>query len=445
MFRLNTANFNVHQEDNFNLVPNDTSTEENSGAPSLLEDDISMPGPSRNIFSNANEFTPRKLGKVDRVHIEKETRDQASSELWRRERLSRLTDGVIDNDRLIEVKAPYVARNTINYIQAVETGKLRFENLKQGPTYGITKAIDHWKNNGNLTHNQKVTFLKKDIDNGPYHVFGSHYNCNRYLCKPKPDNINYVPEMENCGLWQDISAAKNLVSFNSDSLIYDLTNNYVESYNSIVAKFVGGKRINYSLRGSYNTRCMTAVSAFNFGPEYIRRLHKTPTKQRPGKFTKRFISKLQRAKAVRSKTKKKLNFKTSIKFGADKDYGDLDELGCAELEISSEELEAKRSSVINSLKLNSQEIFCQCYSQGKCDTWHTERKHRLTASTFGRVCKLRKSTPRTNTVKYGIQYEPVAREAFESLFNVKVLPAGLFVDEQFNFLAGSPDGLVGEN
>lgn len=33
----------------------------------------------------------RKLGKVDRVHIEKVTRDQASSELWKRERLSRLT------------------------------------------------------------------------------------------------------------------------------------------------------------------------------------------------------------------------------------------------------------------------------------------------------------------------------------------------------------------
>jgi len=39
----------------------------------------------------------------------------------------------------------------------------------------------------------------------------------------------------------------------------------------------------------------------------------------------------------------------------------------------------------------------------------------------------------------------MAKEAFESLFSVQVLPAGLFVDEQYNFLAGSPDGLVGEN
>jgi len=40
---------------------------------------------------------------------------------------------------------------------------------------------------------------------------------------------------------------------------------------------------------------------------------------------------------------------------ADKDYGDLGEFGCAELDISPEELEAKRSTALNSLKLSSQE------------------------------------------------------------------------------------------
>ncbi|KAL4105323.1 hypothetical protein QTP88_020571 [Uroleucon formosanum] len=295
--------------------------------------------------------------------------------------------------------------------------------------YGITKAIAHWKNNRNLTHSQKEKFLKKDIDNGPYHVFGYHNNCHPYFCKAEPNSINYVPEIENCGF-----------------LIYDVTNNYVESYNSIVAKFVG----------SYNTRCMTAVSAFNFGPEYIRKLHKTATKESPRKFTKRFICKLQRAKEIRLKTNKMLNFRPSTKMGktfsgADKDYGDLDELECAELEISPEEQETKRSTVLNSLKLSSQEIVeleRNTIDQGKSETWHTERKYRLTASNFGRVCKLRKTTPRANTVKYvlyGIQYEPMVKEAFESIFNVKVLPASLFVDEQYNFLTSSPDGLVGEN
>jgi hypothetical protein len=61
---------------------------------------------------------------------------------------------------------------------------------------------------------------------------------------------NHVPEMEKCGQWQDISAAKNLVAYHANSLFCDINNNYVELYNSVVAKFAGGGRINYSLRGN---------------------------------------------------------------------------------------------------------------------------------------------------------------------------------------------------
>jgi len=46
---------------------------------------------------------------------------------------------------------------------------------------------------------------------------------------------------------------------------------------------------------------------------------------------------------------------------------------------------------------------------------------------------------------YGIQYKPVAKKVFELLFNVKVLPTCLFVDKQYNFLVGSPDGLMRDN
>lgn len=35
----------------------------------------------------------------------------------------------------------------------------------------------------------------------------------RYFCKADSTSKNYVPEMEACGLWQDIIAAKNLVAF----------------------------------------------------------------------------------------------------------------------------------------------------------------------------------------------------------------------------------------
>jgi len=43
--------------------------------------------------------------------------------------------------------------------------------------------------------------------------------------------------------------------------------------------------------GSYRTRCHTAASSYNYGPEYLRRFHKKVTNHSPGKFTKSFISK----------------------------------------------------------------------------------------------------------------------------------------------------------
>jgi len=33
-------------------------------------------------------------------------------------------DGIIDKDDLIEIKAPYAAKNTMNEVEAVETGKV---------------------------------------------------------------------------------------------------------------------------------------------------------------------------------------------------------------------------------------------------------------------------------------------------------------------------------
>lgn len=44
---------------------------------------------------------------------------------------------------------------------------------------------------------------------------------------------------------------------------------------------------------------------------------------------------------------------------------------------------------------------------------------------------------------YGIQYEPMAKKDFELKSGLEVLSASLFIDEIINFLACSPDGLIG--
>lgn len=43
----------------------------------------------------------------------------------------------------------------------------------------------------------------------------------------------------------------------------DVDSNIVESYNSIIAKVIGGKRVNYALKRSYVGRCYAATVAKN--------------------------------------------------------------------------------------------------------------------------------------------------------------------------------------
>lgn len=55
------------------------------------------------------------------------------------------------------------------------------------------------------------------------------------------------------------------------------------------------------------------------------------------------------------------------------------------------------------LMLNSEEIAAierDTIGQHTIDQWRIQRKSRLTASNFGKVCKLRSTTSRANTVKY---------------------------------------------
>lgn len=123
----------------------------------------------------------------------------------------------------------------------------------------------------------------------------------------KKEEINYVPDMKLCGLFDDIMSVVHLMAHHTSSLIYGVNNYCAEGYNSLVAKFVGGKRINFSLRGSYHIRCSAAVISHNSGPLLMRDLHKNITKHSPGHFTKLYINKKKNAI-----TKRKTNINSKI-------------------------------------------------------------------------------------------------------------------------------------
>ncbi|KAF0692840.1 Uncharacterized protein FWK35_00037178, partial [Aphis craccivora] len=63
-----------------------------------------------------------------------------------------------------------------------------------------------------------------------------------YFCSKNKDNeVNLVPELQKYGVWNDLIVPVNLVAYHSNSLIFHVNNNSVETYNSVVAKYVGGK------------------------------------------------------------------------------------------------------------------------------------------------------------------------------------------------------------
>lgn len=133
----------------------------------------------------------------------------------------------------------------------------------------------------------RISALKNDIFNGPNHVFGDHANCACYFCSGTKDSeINMVPEFKDCGLYDHIMKAVNYLANHSRSLIYDVDSNIVEQYHAIIAKFVGGKRINYCLRRSYQGRCAAAVVAHNTKKPHSH-LHKSMCDNRsPNKYVK---------------------------------------------------------------------------------------------------------------------------------------------------------------
>jgi len=98
---------------------------------------------------------------------------------------------------------------------------------------------------------------------------------------------NYVPDMKRVGLWDDIGSIRSALTYHTESLMFNLNNNAAENYNSILAKFVGGKRVNLCLRGSYELRCNAAVTAYNVGANRLSLFHKQVAQKSRGLFTKR--------------------------------------------------------------------------------------------------------------------------------------------------------------
>nr|XP_022901404.1 uncharacterized protein LOC111414324 [Onthophagus taurus] len=184
----------------------------------------------------------------------------------------------------------------------------------------IIKAMRHRALDSSVDLTEKVTLLKKDILNSPHHIFGDHEKCEAYYCTgPKPREKNLVPDMTECGVFQDLKSCLYRLEYFAYSLILNMTNNSAESYNSVVCKFIGGKRINFGLRNSYEMRCEAAGISYSSTGNYYELLHNAFNKT-TSTVTKKYISKRKKIlNKHRDTPRKKKRLPPAF---ADEDYGE---------------------------------------------------------------------------------------------------------------------------
>ncbi|XP_022177422.1 uncharacterized protein LOC111038574 [Myzus persicae] len=186
-------------------------------------------------------------------------------------------------------------------------------------------------------------------------------------------------------------------------------------------------------------------------------------KKSPGMFGKIFLKNAKRQKLNNQRRRalfirKKYSNKQLKTSGPDENYGLAEELPP---ESSYEDLTNMKLNFINEIKnMDREQLEKNTRDQAKSQLWYTERRKRLTASKFGKICKMRQNTSCKNTVhellygqtnhkikaiEYGRVMESVAKVKFEELFNLKIKSVGLCIDVEVPYLAASPDGFIENN
>lgn len=325
----------------------------------------------------------------------------------------------------------------------------------------VASAVKYRKSQEDITFNEALALLKKDIANVPYHIFGHHANCADYFCSGAKDNEkNLIPDLERVGILARINKDITRLIDNARSLLIDVDSNAAEQFNADVAKTAGGKRVNFSLKGSYGARSYAAVVVHNTRrPLY--KLHKTLYKRSPGKYTKAMeLSRLNRLKrqrmanVVRRRRTKKTKAPSQL---ADKDYGP----NASKPDMEEELFKIRSQDFLDSLKKSSEErhhLERSTLTQSDSGQWKEERRKLLTASNFGVVCNRRPTTSCKNLVKamlysdfdteamrYGRTNEDTAVHELETTEGVSVSRCGLFIDSDKPYLGASPDGLIDDD
>ncbi|CAG5040675.1 unnamed protein product [Parnassius apollo] len=123
----------------------------------------------------------------------------------------------------------------------------------------VRSVIHHNKNR----KDNAITILHSDIINSVAHAYGNHRICQDYNCDKEKVYSDGLKTIQNSTFLFRMNSIISNVAAKSRSLIENVNTNLVECFNNVIAKFIGGKRINFALKRGYQGRCNAAVVKFN--------------------------------------------------------------------------------------------------------------------------------------------------------------------------------------
>lgn len=323
----------------------------------------------------------------------------------------------------------------------------------------IEDAIDHRRASATEITEEMATELQKDIWNIPFHLFGDHSLCSdRGLVCESEDETNYVPLFTECRFWEKLEAAVNYVATHAHSLLHRKSNNFAEAFNSIINKYIGGKRVFYGGRNAYNGRVAAAVLQYNT-QNVLCRLYESRGQEPPAvaqkietrRRRKNDINKICRQNRDPNARNKRRGF-ADQSYGPNCDKPPVDET--VKLRVKNSHFERLKADQLNWVNVEK-----DTRAQGRSNYWLLKKKRMLTASKFGEVCRMRATTDRApkvhsicypkqltcDAVQHGTKLEKEALIRLAEKIGQPIKNCGLFIDQQSAFLGATPDGLVGEN
>lgn len=146
-----------------------------------------------------------------------------------------------------------------------------------------------------------------------------------------------------------LGAVEHLVR-KADMMFDNETNNRAELFMSLVAKYNAGKRLNLTMKGSFQTRCSLASMQYNQGPDWILNSWRKTVQGTPCKNLKTFVAKKRRiTNYVRSQPScKRRLWKKSRTNNKNNDYG----VHALEPELDEDEFEKEKKRILTSMQVN---------------------------------------------------------------------------------------------